>query len=664
MSDPYIWLENTGDQQALAWVKKQNDDTTSHFKQDTNFCEFYDRCLGILNSEKRIFYPTIRGEYLYNFYKSPKNERGIWRRTSYENYFNEQQWEELLDLDKLCEEQQQPWVFKGVEGLYPNYERYMVKLSQGGSDAVAIREYDIVQKSFIEDGFRVPESKTFLSWCDIDTLWIACHVGGLTKSGYPLTLREWKRGTNIEDSKILFRGEEDDVAVYGAVVHTQQRKYKLILRAQTFYQTQHFLYEENQLQRLDIPEDSKLCGFLQDHLILQLKSDWKPADVVYPSGSIVAISFPDFIKGSRDFITVFCPESCETVTSIELTKNLIVINKLKNVRSELWCYDLRTRQLHQVETPCYGSIHLVSSDDLHNRFFYTYSDFLTPPTLYLFEDNHTRQTRQLPHFFCNENFRVQQLMTPSKDGTEIPYFIVSAKDVVYDGNNPTLIKVYGGFEVSLYPHYLAMIGSTWLERGGVYVIANVRGGGEFGPQWHRAAIKENKQRSLDDLFAVTQDIIHRKLSQPRYIGIIGGSNGGLLVASALMQRPKLYNAVICQVPILDMKRYHKLLAGASWIAEYGNPDIDEEWSYMKSYSPYHNVSAKDQYPTILIYTSTKDDRVHPGHARKMVAKMQGMNHKVHYYENLEGGHAGASTHQQQAFVTALSYTYLWKQLGN
>lgn len=661
MDDPYLWLENIDDEKALEWVKKQNDLTTSHFQQNPNFATFYDRCLEILNSDKRIFYPTIRGEYLYNFYKSPENERGIWRRTSCEKYFDNE-WEELIDLDKLSETQKESWVFKGVEGLYPDYQKYMVKLSKGGSDAVVVREYDIENKSFVKNGFHIPESKTFLSWCDKDTLWVSCHLGGLTKSGYPKTVREWKRGSNLDESTVLFCGEEDDVAVYAAIIHTQQRKYKIILRAQTFYQTQYYIHDKNELQRIDIPLDCRLCGFLQGNLLIRLKSQWKPADATYKAGSILAISFSEFMQGSRNFDIIFSPGDRETVTSIELTQNLIIINKLKNVRSELWCYDLRTRKLQQMETPKYGSIHLVSSDDLRDRFFYTYSGFLTPPTLYLFEDYHVRKARQLPHFFPSDNLQVQQFMAPSKDGTQIPYFVVCAKDVVYDGSNPTLIKAYGGFEVSLYPYYLGVIGSCWLERGGVYVIANIRGGGEFGPEWHRAAIKENKQRSSDDLFSVTQDIIDKNLSTPQHIGIIGGSNGGLLVACAFTQRPDLYNAVICQVPILDMKRYHKLLAGASWVAEYGNPDVKEEWSYIEKYSPYHNLSAHKKYPVVFIHTSTKDDRVHPGHARKMTAKMQKMKHNVYYYENLEGGHAGATTHQQQSFIAALSYTYLWEKL--
>ncbi|WP_372371562.1 prolyl oligopeptidase family protein [Candidatus Uabimicrobium sp. HlEnr_7] len=664
MDDPHLWLENIEDHQALQWAKQQNEITTSHMQKQPYFNEIYDKNLEILNSDDRIAYPTIRRDYLYNFWQDAKNERGIWRRAKYDDYFNGGEWEELLDLDKLSKQENESWVFKGAEGLYPDYEKYMIKLSRGGGDATVVREYDITTKSFVENGFELPEAKSFLAWYDKDTLWVASDFGkdSLTNSGYPMSVREWKRGTELIESNIVFRGEKQDIGSYSFVIHTDKHKYKLIIRAKTFYSAEYHVFYKDNLQLLDVPDDCKLTGFLQEYMIIQLKSDWTLPQNNYKAGSILVISFEEFMNGSRNFDVVVVPEDDETVTSIQLTKNYIVINKLKNVRSQLYHYNIYSKKLNQVPTSEYGSIHLITSDDNSDSFFYTYSDFLTPPTLHFFQNDQIKKIRQLPHFFSSDNFQVQQFMANSTDEAKIPYFVVSSKDTQLNGKNPTLIKAYGGFEVSLYPHYLGTIGTSWLQRGGVYIVANIRGGGEFGPKWHRCALKENRQRCFDDLAAVAKDISHRKISSAKYTGIIGGSNGGLLVGAAFTQKPELYGAVVCQVPLLDMQRYHKLLAGASWVAEYGNPDIEEEWEYIKKYSPYHNLSPDKEYPVVFIYTSTKDDRVHPGHARKMVARMQEMDHKVYYYENLEGGHAGATTHHQQAFASALSYCYLWEQL--
>ena len=424
--------------------------------------------------------------------------------------------------------------------------------------------------------------------------------------------------------------------------------------------------ENDKLIRLDIPEDADFNGFFKGQLILQLKSDWKPGKINFAQGSLISIDYHSFLKGNRDFQLIIEPDKHSSISSLTTTRDLFLLTMINNVRSELYQFKFERGkwQKKRVKAPEYGTIGLGSADKNSDRYFFTYTSFLSPPSLFLVsgEGGNIEKLKSLPEFFDASKFEVQQNWTVSKDGTKIPYFIVHSKKMKFNGKNPTLLYGYGGFEISMKPHYSATIGSVWLEQGGVYVLANIRGGGEFGPQWHQAALKENRQRAYDDFTAVAKDLIFRKITSPEYLGIQGGSNGGLLVGVAFTQHPELYNAVVCRVPLLDMKRYNKLLAGASWMGEYGNPDIPEEWNYIKKYSPYQNLKKGVKYPIIFFNTSTRDDRVHPGHARKMVAKMEDMGYTVYYYENMEGGHAAATTNKQRAYSYALIYTYLQDQL--
>ena len=667
-TDPYLWLEEIEGEKALSWIKGRNEASLAVLKTQPIFEETYEKNLEIMNSDERIAYPYIRGKYIYNFWKDEKYERGIWRRTTLAGYLKPSpQWEILLDIDKLCEEEGEKWVYKGAAGLYPDYTCYIVYLSRGGSDATVAREFDANSKEFVKDGFYLPEAKGSVSWKDRDTVYVQTDFGegSLTESGYPRITKIWKRGKPLSAAKTIFEGETTDVSVGCYVINTPERQYDVIYRGITFYTSHTYVIEDGKPLKIDIPDDAELGWFFKNQLLVQLKSDWTIGEQTYKQGSLISIDYDKYLQGDREFSIIAEPNERSSVVGFSSTKNLLLVNMLTNVRTELYKYRFQNGdwQKEKVKAPGLGTFSVVSPDEESDRYFLNYQDFLTPSNLYYVTDEQDRlKAKKLPAFFDSSRLEVKQSEAISKDGTRIPYFLVQSKGMKMDGSNPTLLYGYGGFESSSLPYYSGTLGTAWLERGGVYALANIRGGGEFGPKWHRSALKENRQRCYDDFIAVAEDLIKHKITSPRHLGIMGGSNGGLLVGAVFTQRPDLFNAVVCQVPLLDMKRYNKLLAGASWMAEYGNPDIPEEWAYIQKYSPYHNVFPDKKYPQVFFYTSTKDDRVHPGHARKMVAKMEDMGHKVYYYENMEGGHAAAVTNRQRALKEALTYTYLWMQL--
>jgi len=668
-TDAYLWLEEVDSEEAINWAKEHNKATLTVLKDHPAFQELYDKNLEVYNSDERIAYPTIRGNYVYNFWQDDNNERGLWRRTTIEEYKKESPvWEVLLDIDVLSEEESEKWVYKGASGLYPDYNLYMVRLSRGGGDAVVMREFDVNTKHFVKDGFYLPEAKGSVSWKDENTLIVSTDFGEgtTTESGYPRISKLWKRGTELSKAETLFEGKVTDVGVWSYVVNTPERDYFVVSQGVTFYTSNNYVIENGELIKLDIPEDADLNAFFKNQMIVELKSDWVVGANTFKQGSVISIDYNKFLNGDRNFDVIVVPDERSSIQSVSNTKNFLLVNKLTNVRSELYKYFLVEGgwQNEKVKTPDYGSISITTTDENSDLYFITYNSFLIPTSLYFVSDGNGEITKvkSLPEFFDGSNFLVEQFEAASTDGTLIPYFIVHAKGIELDGTNPTLLYGYGGFEISMRPRYSATIGYAWLERGGVYVVANIRGGGEFGPKWHQAALKENRQIAYDDFISVAEDLINRKVTTPGHLGIMGGSNGGLLVGAVFTQRPELFNAVVCRVPLLDMQRYNKLLAGASWMGEYGDPDIPEEWEFIKKYSPYHNLKEETNYPKVFFNTSTRDDRVHPGHARKMVAKMEGMGYEVFYYENIEGGHAAATTNQQRAFTNALIFSYLILQL--
>jgi len=666
--DPYLWLEDVEGAKALDWVRAHNAVTAKALEDQAEFKSIETRLLSVLNSNARIPFVTKLGEAYYNFWRDAEHVRGIWRRTSLEEYRKTAPvWETVLDLDALAKSEGENWVWKGSDCLYPDYDRCLLKLSRGGGDAVVVREFDLKSKSFVADGFVLPEAKSDVAWSDRDHLYVGTDWGpdSLTDSGYPRIVKLWSRGKPLADAETVFTGQATDVSVSASVSDEPGYHREFVRRAITFYTNEQFVISDGALVKLELPDDAEASAY-QDQLTVQLRNAWTVQGHTYPAGALLAIGFDDFLAGKRGFDLLYTPGPRKSLAGVAALHSGLIINELDNVRNRLYVL----RHLHgkwvrkPLPAPAFGTIGVAAIDEKSDDYFLTSTDFLTPTSLYLGSLAKSERTllKQLPTFFNADGLEISQHEAKSKDGTRVPYFQVSRKGIKLDGKNPTLLYGYGGFEVSLTPTYSAGIGSSWLERGGVYVLANIRGGGEFGPEWHQSAIKAHRQRAYDDFIAIAEDLIARKLTSPAHLGIQGGSNGGLLMGVMLTQRPDLFSAVVCQVPLLDMKRYSHLLAGASWMGEYGNPDSADEWEWIRHYSPYHNLHKDQKYPRVLFTTSTRDDRVHPGHARKMAALMEAQGHDFLYYENIEGGHGGAANNQQQAHMNALAYTFLLQQL--
>lgn len=668
LDDPYLWLEAVEGDRAMAWVKEQSETTLGAMRAHGAYDSIYTESLAILESEDKIDYPTLHGEWIYNFWQDAEHERGIWRRARLESYLSaEPQWTTLLDVDALAAEEDVPWAFHGADCLAPEYRRCLVSLSRGGSDASEIREFDVEAMAFVEGGFLLPEAKSSTTWHGPDELVVTTDFGPgtLTESGYPRVARLWRRGTPLEDATVLYEGEPTDVGVWAGSVETPERTFTLLFHSPTFFETRfHVVQDDGSLVTLDVPLDAGVTLTGKD-LVLYLRSRWEIGGRSFVQGSVLAIGYDEFLAGGRDFDVVVEPSARRTVEGVRAIRGHLLVPILDNVRGQLWKYRKREGEWmgERLPVPDFGSVGVVDSDAREGRFFFTFEGFTDPTTLYLGQaDGSIREVRRLPAMFDAEGLVVEQHEATSKDGTKVPYFVVHRDGLVADGDNPTLLYGYGGFQVSLSPWYHEIAGKAWLERGGVYALANIRGGGEFGPDWWKAAQKENRQRAYDDFLAVAEDLIDRGITSPARLGIEGGSNGGLLVGVAMTQRPELFRAVSIEVPLLDMRRYHTLLAGASWVAEYGDPDVPAEWEYIRRYSPYQNVTPDAEYPEALFYTTTRDDRVHPGHARKMAAKMLAMGHPIRYYENTEGGHGSGVTPAQRARMYAIIYTYLSERL--
>ena len=667
--DPNLWLENVTGEKALDWVRLQNAESMRELEAAPEFQPLRQRILSMLDSRERIPYVTKHGPFYYNFWRDQTHIRGLWRRTTLSDYKQAApQWETVLDLDRLSAEEHENWVFKSYQILYPSNDRCLISLSRGGADATVWREFDVTTKSFVKGGFTLPEAKSDIAWADKDTVYVGTDFGpgSLTSSGYPRVVKEWKRGTPLAGARTLFEGQPGDVSVSATVVHDHGRLYHLISRGPTFFTTEEQVLHDGHWVRIEKPADARI-GVFDGQLLLTLRLDWTVGGKTYAGGSLLAVDFDAYLKGGREFAVLFEPTARKSLATTSETKNYLIVNELENVRNHIAILRREEGKWKRevLETPPFGSVNVTGVDaEESDDYWLTVADFLTPGSLDLGTIGRTERERlkSLPAFFKTDGLEISQHEAVSKDGTRVPYFQVSRKGMTLDGNNPTLLYGYGGFEIPMVPAYNAAVGAAWLERGGVYVLSNIRGGGEFGPKWHEAARKENRQRAYDDFIAVAEDLAARKVTSPRRLGIQGGSNGGLLMGVMLTERPDLFHAVVCQVPLLDMRRFNVLLAGASWMDEYGNPDKPEEWAYISKYSPYQNVFKDRKYPRTFFTTSTRDDRVHPGHARKMVARMKEQGHDVLYYENIEGGHGGSANNGQAAYMAALAYTFLIKQL--
>jgi prolyl oligopeptidase len=670
-TDPYLWLEDVEGQKALDWVRAQNDTSQKALTTGRAFTKLRDDLRKILDSDARI--PTIEklGPYYYNFWRDKQNPAGLWRRTTLAEYRKASpDWEILIDLDALNKAEKANWVWHGADCLKPEYRHCLVALSRGGSDADVTREFDLVDKQWVEHGFYRPEAKGSLSWRDADSVYAATDFGpgSMTSSGYARIVKLWKRDTPMSTATKVFEGKSDDLGVAAYRDQTAGFKRDFIWRGLAFYNNELYLIgKDGKQHKVDLPNSADKSVHRQ-YLTVQLREPMKFARMTYAAGTLLVTDFDAFMQGKRDYTVLFAPTAHSSLAGFTWTRNHLLLNVLEDVKSRITVLTPGKNGQWQSErmagTPGIGDISVVAVDDeASDDYFMTVSSFLSPTSLLLGTVGQAPETlKHLPAFFDATNMEASQHFATSKDGTKIPYFLVAAKGLKYDGKNPTLLYGYGGFEVSETPLYSGSVGRGWLSQGGVFVMANIRGGGEYGPAWHKAAMRENRPRAYEDFAAVAEDLIAKKITLPAHLGIQGGSNGGLLVGNMMVMYPQLFGAVVCQVPLLDMKRYSHLLAGASWMAEYGDPDKPKDWAFIQTFSPYQNVKKDVKYPPVLFTTSTRDDRVHPGHARKMTARMTEQGHDVLYYENIEGGHGGAANNEQQAFMQALSWTFLKQKL--
>ena len=671
-ADPYLWLEEVTGDEPLDWVKARNAECTTELTAADSFTSLEERIRSILDSKARIPAITKIGDRYYNFWRDADHPKGLWRRTTLDDYRrDEPRWETVLDLDALAAAEGENWVWHGANVLEPDDRLCLVSLSRGGADADVIREFDLETKAFVADGFSLPEAKSRVAWRGIDSLFVATDTGpgSLTTSGYPRTVREWQRGTPLADAPVVFEGREDDMSVLAVRDLTPGFERDMVMRRITFYTSETYLRRDGRLVKLEKPDDAE-ASLHREWLLLELRSPWEVGGTTHPAGSLLVTNLESFLAGERTLTPLFTPGERTSLAGFAPTRNRILLTTLDNVRSRVTALTFRDgawRPTPLPGVPESGTASVSPIDDMESddAFLVTASS-LQPSTLSLVTAQPGGDTveplKKSPSFFDAAGLKVEQHETVSRDGTRIPYFQIGPATLPLDGSTPTLLYGYGGFEIPLVPGYEPVAGAAWLERGRVYVIANIRGGGEFGPRWHQAALKAERPRAYEDLIAVAEDLVARKVTSPRHLGVKGGSNGGLLVGNMYTRRPDLFGAVVCQVPLLDMRRYHTLLAGASWMGEYGNPDDPEEWSFIRGFSPYHNVDPAGTYPPILITTSTRDDRVHPGHARKMAALLREAGKRVLSYENIEGGHGGAADNRQKAFMDALAYAFLEQEL--
>ncbi|QRM27572.1 prolyl oligopeptidase family protein [Microvirga sp. VF16] len=667
--DPYLWLEDVEGKEALAWVRAQNEITKAAL------------CDAAFEADKRTIYEistrpdnipfiTRRRCRLYNFWQDVTYVRGLWRRTSMDEYRKaEPAWETVLDIDALAQQEGKDWVWKGCGTLQPEQRYGLVSLSRGGADAVEIREFDLVEKCFVEDGFMLQEAKGGATWLDRDRLLVSTTLGenSATASGYPRTVRLWHRGSDFMQAPVLFEGEASDIYISASVDLEPDYERTFYRRQITFEEGISYLAQDDGAPLLiDLPLDARF-DVEKDWLVVKLKSDWALPEGTYPADALLAISFSRFMDGDRNFEVLFEPGPRRVLSGFWWTKSRLVLTVLDNLASQIWLgMPGAPWHLERLEgLPDTASVNAMSLDasqlERTDEFLLSISSFTEPTKLALVtEDKRIEILKEAPAAFDPSGLEVTRHEAMSVDGERIPYYQIGPKD--QDGPCPTVLYGYGGFSVSMTPGYLGGIGKTWLERGNVWVVANIRGGGEFGAAWHKAGMREGKRLSHDDFAAIAQDLLRRGVTTTRQLAAYGGSNGGLLVGNMLTRYPDLFGAIWCTVPLLDMQRYTQLLAGPSWVAEYGDPDLPEDWAYMAGFSAYQNLEEGRSYPPVLLVTSRRDDRVHPGHARKMAAKLEAMKQPVFFYEPDDGGH-GAANKEQAAFLSALGLSFLKKTLS-
>ena len=671
--DPYIWLEEARSDEALDWVRAENNRTMAHMAQDPRFDELTAEALAILDSTDRIPSVSIRKDGLYNFWQDKQNPKGILRRTTLESYRTDNpDWEIILDVDALAAAEGKEWVYEGSTCLPPDQRMCMIALSDGGEDATILREFDMTTKQFVEGGFAIEEkSQGGVSWLDKDTLLVSRDFGDgtITESQYPFITRLWKRGTALADAPEIFRGDPKDVSSGAFLLRTPDGEVqaRMAYRGVSFFERSWFVEKDGAWVELDMPKKASPYGILDGHLLYSTDVDWEVDGQTFPADSLVAVDLDEWKRdpnGARKTL-VWAPGDRQTKTGGNSTANSAYVSILDNVVGKVLKIDFENGEwaIREVALPDNATLGVSTASSETDEIMFTSTDFLTPSTLWYTDGTGDPEAlKTSPSFFDSTGMDVEQFEATSKDGTKIPYFLVKPKGMTFDGTTPALLYGYGGFQSSQLPGYRAITGKLWLEKGGAFILANLRGGGEFGPAWHQTAMRENKQRTWDDFIAVGRDAVERGITSPRHLGVQGGSQGGLLVGTAFTQAPELLGAAIVQIPLFDMLRYHLIGRGASWIGEYGDPRIPEQRAWIEGYSPYQKIVAGVDYPAPFLWASTADDRTHPAHARKAAAKLKELGQDYWYYEDMTGGHSGGVDNTQRAKLQALQMVYLMQRL--
>ncbi len=672
IDDPYVWLEEVTGDEPLAWVRERNAETLAELAGGNRFGELRGELLAVLDSSDRIPYIRRRGELFYNFWQDAEHPRGLWRRTTLESYrTGDPDWELLLDVDALGAAEGENWVWAGAAVRRTEYVRALIELSRGGADATVVREFDLRTRSFVppeDGGFFLPEAKSQMSWIDGDTVYVGTDTGpgSMTTSGYPRVIHRWRRGTPLDEAPVVFEAADTDVSAHAGHDDTEGFERDFVGCSPDFHTSREWLLRPDGTRELiDVPADAR-TSVHREWLLVRPRSPWTLGSTTHPEGSLLAFRFDHYLAGAREPRVLFTPTTSRSLSYYAWTRHHLLLAVLEDVvtRLEVITPDRDWESAPLPGAPELGVAEVVGVDPDHSdEYLLDVSGYTQPSALMRGEVGSglpPETLRQAPSFFDATGMTTRQFFAVSDDGTRIPYFVVGE---VSDRPLPTLMTGYGGFEHALTPYYSGMVGRGWLARGGLYVVANIRGGGEYGPSWHTAALREKRHRAYEDFAAVARDLVARGLTTAERLAIHGGSNGGLLMGVMLTRYPELFGAIVIMVPLLDMRRYHLLLAGASWMAEYGDPDAEADWEFISAYSPYQNLRPGTELPPVLVTTSTRDDRVHPGHARKMVARMREYGHRVEYYENIEGGHGGAADNAQRAFQWALVYEFCWRHVG-
>lgn len=670
--DPFVWLEDWTGPRAMQWVEAENKATVAAFQDDPRYEDYYKQALAIASAKDRIAMPMLIHGRIYNFWRDADHPQGIWRYTSQADYATDTpHWTTVLDLDALSKADGKKWVWKGATILDPEERVALLNLSDGGEDAVTLREFDLTTGQFVEGGFDIPTSKQNEAWLDKDRLLIARDwgEGSMTKSGYPFVVKILKRGQPLSAAQEIYRGDaSDQVGTFPMLLSDGSgNRAAFLYRGVTFFGNETYLVTAEGVKKLPLPAKSQLQGMVQGQVLIQTSQAWESGGVTVPTGSLVAVPLKALQAGETLKPQImFAPNARQSIDGVTATKNRVILSINDNVRGRVLVLTPGQDKwaTTPVSLPDNATISIASATDKSDDAYLAVAGFLAPTTLWSIDAANPapRQVKAMPARFDAAGLVVEQFEATSTDGTQIPYFIVHRKGMKPDGSTPTIMTAYGGFEVPMTPSYAAITGKLWLERGNSFVLANIRGGGEFGPAWHEAGLKTKRQIIYDDFAAVAQDIFARKLSSPRRFGIYGGSNGGLLMGVEFNQHPDLWNGVVIQVPLLDMIRYEQIAAGASWVDEYGSVSVPQEKAFLEKISPYANIRKGVRYPTPYIWTTTKDDRVGPQHARKFAARLKDYGLPYHFYEDTAGGHSGDADIAQGARLQAMQMVYFSQRL--